>query len=109
MPLHPRTLPAGFIAPCLPSSASQTPSGAEWLHEIKHDDCRVITRKDGERVKLYKARKRLTDRFSLIVEACSQSCIIDGGGSRVGRRRNLVIRPHPLSAARYDRSSTPST
>jgi len=39
---HPRTLPAGFIAPCLPSAAPQAPSGAEWLHEIKHDGFRVI-------------------------------------------------------------------
>jgi ATP-dependent DNA ligase len=48
-----RTLPAGFIAPCLPTNASQPPSGEEWLHEIKHDGFRVIARKDGERVKLY--------------------------------------------------------
>ena len=40
----PRTLPAGFIAPCLPTKAP-TPSGAEWLHEIKHDGFRVIARK----------------------------------------------------------------
>ena len=84
-------------------------SFANAFRRVKHDDCRVVARKDSERVKLYKARKRLTDRFSLIVEACSQSCIIDEGGSRVRRRRNLVIRPHPLSAARCDRSSTPST
>ena len=32
MPLHPRTLPAGFIAPCLPSSAPQAPSGGEGRH-----------------------------------------------------------------------------
>jgi hypothetical protein len=36
MSLHPRTLPAGFIAPCLPTKAP-TPSGDVWLHEIKHD------------------------------------------------------------------------
>jgi ATP-dependent DNA ligase len=45
MPLHPRALPAGFIEPCLPTSAKQAPSGAEWLHEIKHDGFRVIARK----------------------------------------------------------------
>jgi transposase IS116/IS110/IS902 family protein len=28
---------AGFIAPCLPTSAEQPRSGEEWLHEIKHD------------------------------------------------------------------------
>jgi ATP-dependent DNA ligase len=53
MSLRPRALPAGFIAPCLPTNASQPPSGEEWLHEIKHDGFRVIARKDDERVKLY--------------------------------------------------------
>jgi bifunctional non-homologous end joining protein LigD len=77
-----RALPAGFIAPCLPSSAPQPPSGDEWLHEIKHDGFRVIARKDGTRVKLYSRGNDLTDRFPLIVEALAQlaprSCIIDG-------------------------------
>src|SRR6476659_634423 len=50
---RPRALPAGFIAPCLPTNAPQPPSGEAWLHEIKHDGFRVIARKDGERVKLY--------------------------------------------------------
>ena len=82
MPLHPRALPAGFIAPCLPTKAP-TPSGAEWLHEIKHDGFRVIARKDANRGKLYsRPGNDLTDRFPLIVEALaklrSQSCIIDG-------------------------------
>jgi hypothetical protein len=31
-----RTLPAGFIAPCLPTKTTQLPSGSQWLHEIKH-------------------------------------------------------------------------
>ena len=36
------------------SHVPEPPSGALWLHEIKHDGfLRVITRKDGERVKLY--------------------------------------------------------
>jgi bifunctional non-homologous end joining protein LigD len=51
--LSSRALPAGFIAPCLPTSAPQPPSGEAWLHEIKHDGFRVIARKDGTRVKLY--------------------------------------------------------
>ena len=53
MSLRPRALPAGFIAPCPPSSAPQAPSGEEWLHEIKHDGFRVIARRDGMQVKLY--------------------------------------------------------
>jgi ATP-dependent DNA ligase len=48
-----RTLPAGFIAPCLPTKIDKLPSGSQWLHEIKHDGFRVIARKNGERVRLY--------------------------------------------------------
>jgi bifunctional non-homologous end joining protein LigD len=80
---RPRNLPAGFVPPCLPMKARKPPSGALWLHEIKHDGFRVIARKDGPRVKLYsRPGNDLTDRFSLIVEALaglrSRSCIIDG-------------------------------
>jgi len=83
MPLLPCTLPAGFIPPCLPSSAPQAPSGEEWLHEIKHDGFRVIAHKDGKQVKLYsRPGNDLTKRFPLIVEAMARlpprSCIIDG-------------------------------
>src|SRR5262249_60221784 len=31
-----RTLPAGFIAPCLPTKTDKLPC-SQWLHEIKHD------------------------------------------------------------------------
>jgi bifunctional non-homologous end joining protein LigD len=78
-----RSLPAGFIPPCLPTKAPSPPSGDAWLHEIKHDGFRVIARKDGPRVRLYsRPGNDLTDRFPLIVEALarlrSRSCIIDG-------------------------------
>jgi ATP-dependent DNA ligase len=81
--LRPRTLPAGFIAPCLPTNGPQPPCGEEWVHEIKHDGFRVIARKEGKRVKLYsRPGNDLTYRFPLIVEAIaklrSRSCIIDG-------------------------------
>ena len=80
--MPPRTLPSGFIAPCLPTNAP-TPSGREWVHEIKFDGFRVIARKKDKRVKLYsRPGNDLTDRFPLIVEALaklrSRSCIIDG-------------------------------
>ena len=78
-----RAVLTGFIAPCLPTNAPHPPSGEMWLHEIKHDGFRVITRKDGKRVKLYsRSGNDLTYRFPLIVEALatlhSRSCIIDG-------------------------------
>jgi len=77
-----RTLPASFIAPCLPTKTSTPPSGALWLHEIKHDGFRIIARKNGSRVRLYRRPGNdLTYRFPLIVETLarlrSRSCIID--------------------------------
>jgi hypothetical protein len=75
------TLPAGFIAPCLPMTAPRPPSGPLWLHEVKHDGFRVIARKDGLRVRLYSRQGNdLTNRFSRIVEAMARlpSCTLDG-------------------------------
>src|SRR4051812_22857602 len=81
--LRPRILPAGFIPPCLPTSAPTPPSGALWLHEIKHDGFRVIARKIGQRVRLYsRPGNDLTKRFPVIVDAIARlsprSCTIDG-------------------------------
>jgi bifunctional non-homologous end joining protein LigD len=78
-----RILPAGFIAPCLPTKTDKLPSGGQWLHEIKHDGFRVIARKTGAQVRVYsRPGNDLTRRFPLIVEILarlrSRSCIIDG-------------------------------
>ena len=77
------TLPFAFIAPCLPSKAARPPTGALWVHEIKHDGFRIMARKDGNRVRLYsRVGNDLTDRFPLIVEALgglrSRSVTLDG-------------------------------
>src|SRR3954453_20414257 len=74
-----RTLPAGFVPPCLPSKTDRLPSGREWLHEIKHDGFRVIARKNGAQGRLYsRPGNDLTYRFPLIVEELaplrSRSC-----------------------------------
>ena len=89
MSLRPRTLPAGFIAPCLPTNAPQPPSGEHWVHEIKYDGFRVIARKIGKRVRLYsRPGNDLTYRFPLIGMAVAQlgpqSCIIDGDAVACG-------------------------
>jgi bifunctional non-homologous end joining protein LigD len=78
-----RSLPAGFIAPCLPTKTTKLPSGSQWLHEIKHDGFRIIARKSNGQVKLYsRPGNDFSRRFPLIVEALarlrSRSCIIDG-------------------------------
>jgi bifunctional non-homologous end joining protein LigD len=76
-----RALPAGFIAPCLPTKTEKLPSGGQWLHEIKHDG--FIARKDFDRVRLYsRPGNDMTCRFPLTAEVLtglrSRSCIIDG-------------------------------
>jgi ATP-dependent DNA ligase len=59
-----------------PTKAPRPPSGAMWLHEIKHDGFRVIARKDGARVKLYsRPGNDLTWRFSLIVESLGRPAL----------------------------------
>jgi bifunctional non-homologous end joining protein LigD len=62
-------LPRGFVPPCLPTKATQPPSGDAWLHEIKHDGFRIIARKTGAQVRLYsRPGNDLTRRFPLIVQ-----------------------------------------
>jgi ATP-dependent DNA ligase len=45
-------LPTGFIIPAQPVLASKPPSGAKWVHEIKHDGYRTIVGRDGATVRL---------------------------------------------------------
>jgi ATP-dependent DNA ligase len=53
-----------------PDESASTALSAQWLHEIKHDGCRVVARKDGARLKLYSGPGNDFMR--------SRSCIIDG-------------------------------
>src|SRR6516164_6087804 len=81
--LRMRTLPAGFIAPCLPTKTDTLPSGSEWLHEIKHDGFRMLVRRDGAGVRLFTRNGHdWTGRFPLIARAALSlkvgSCLIDG-------------------------------
>jgi ATP-dependent DNA ligase len=50
--MRPRTLPTGFVPPCLPTEAKQPPSGEQWLHEIKHDGYRLMARRDPVGIRL---------------------------------------------------------
>ena len=78
------TLPAGFIAPCLPTKTDKLPSGSQWLHEIKHDGFRIIARKTGAHVGLYsRPGNDLTRRFPLIVETLA----------RLPKRTTIQMRP----------------
>jgi hypothetical protein len=48
-----RTFLAGIVEPCIPTLAAKPPSGADWVHEIKHDGYRLIVRRDGDTVRLF--------------------------------------------------------
>jgi ATP-dependent DNA ligase len=59
-----------FIEPCLPSPADRPLSGANWIHEIKHDGYRLMARRDPIGIRLItRPGKDWADRFLLIVEA----------------------------------------
>jgi len=75
--------PSGFIEPCQPSRVARPPSGAQWIHEIKHDGYRLMVRRDGDRVRCFtKNGHDWTDRFPAIAEAATRlptpSFLIDG-------------------------------
>src|SRR5215470_12035052 len=48
-----KRIPAGFVVPAQPVLGSRPPSGAGWVHEIKHDGYRMIVRRDGAIVRIY--------------------------------------------------------
>jgi len=59
-----RTLPAGFIAPCLPTKTDRLPSGSHGCTKSKHDGFRIVARKTGAQVRLYsRPGNDLTRRF----------------------------------------------
>jgi hypothetical protein len=76
-----RTLPAGFIAPCLPTKTDKLPSSSDWLHEIKHDGFRIIARKTVQR-----HRRALTAKE--VFYDAPHSCI-----ARAGTVHSSVVRP----------------
>ena len=73
----------GFIEPTLPTATETAPSGAGWLHEIKHDGYRLQAHLENGRVKLF-SRQGLdwTERFPVVVPALAEVpakvAIIDG-------------------------------
>src|SRR6266849_521318 len=84
-----KRVPAGFVIPAQPVVASRPPSGANWVHEIKHDGYRLIVRRDGAVVRLYTRRgNNWTARLPAIAAAAerirAKSFTIDGEAVVVG-------------------------
>jgi len=79
----PNKLPAGFVVPAQPVEREAPPSGADWVHEIKHDGYRMLVRRDGEHVRLF-SRKAIdwTTRLPAIATGAAvlkaKSFTIDG-------------------------------
>jgi bifunctional non-homologous end joining protein LigD len=78
-----KRLPAGFVVPAQPVVASRPPSGADWVHEIKHDGYRLIVRRSGLDVRLYTRNGYdWTARLTAIADAAgrikAKSFTIDG-------------------------------
>ena len=74
---------ASFIEPCLPTPADKPPSGAGWIHEIKHDGYRLMARRDPVGIRLLTRNGHdWAARYPLIVEAVNhlrvRSVLIDG-------------------------------
>jgi bifunctional non-homologous end joining protein LigD len=72
-----------FIEPCLPSPTDRPPSGAGWVHEIKHDGFRLMVRRDGPGIRLITRNGHdWSGRFPLIAEAAgslkARSFLLDG-------------------------------
>jgi ATP-dependent DNA ligase len=67
----------------MPPHGLEPPSGAGWVHEIKHDGYRLLVRRDGDRVRLFTRRGYdWTKKYPWIVEAARKlkirSFLIDG-------------------------------
>jgi bifunctional non-homologous end joining protein LigD len=63
----------GFIEPCIPTRAPKPPSGADWVHEIKHDGYRLIVRREGTAVRLFTRRGHdWTERYPAIAAAAAK-------------------------------------
>jgi ATP-dependent DNA ligase len=70
---------ASFIEPCLPSGADKPPSGSNWVHEIKHDEFRLMARRDPVGIRPITRRGNdWTQRYPLVAEAVC--CLIWRGG-----------------------------
>ena len=86
--------PSGLVEPCQPSNVAKPTSGTLWVHEIKHDGCGLMVRRNGARV--HEKRARLGRSLPAIVEAASRiqasSFLIDGEPAMTARRTSRAAK-----------------
>src|ERR1700761_7797003 len=76
-------MPKRQFEPCLPARHTRVPTGADWIHEIKHDGYRLIVHRHDKAVRLFTRNGHdWTDRYPWIVQAALQirqkHFVIDG-------------------------------
>ena len=72
-----------FVPPQLATLVSITPTGDDWLHEMKFDGYRILARRDGADVALLSRNGRAwTDRFPAVAESVralpARQVVLDG-------------------------------
>jgi len=97
-----RILPAGFIAPCLPTKTEKLPSGREWLHEIKHDGFRVKRPYKGSASRLVTDRRSLATAWARPTRLAirSQVCAMASRSARSFSAETVRAVSRHLSASR---------
>jgi bifunctional non-homologous end joining protein LigD len=67
-------MPKRRFKPCLPARQTKVPTGADWIHEIKHDGYRLIVHRQEKLVRLFTRNGHdWTDRYPWIVQAALQN------------------------------------
>src|SRR4030081_2874788 len=98
-----RSAPAGFIEPCLPSPADRPPSGANWIHEIKHDGYRLMARRDPVGIRLLTRRGNDWSKASVRALAALNRKMLAAGTGRPpfwGRSGRALPNPEDTRLAR---------
>jgi bifunctional non-homologous end joining protein LigD len=100
-------MPIRQFEPCIPACGTAVPTGADWIHEIKHDGYRLIVHRQDKAVRLFTRNGHdWTDRYPWIAQAAlqnRQSSVLDGEAVTVqasfpihqaaGDRPNMQLRP----------------
>ena len=79
----PKEAMPAFLKPQLAAEAPATPTGAEWVHELKFDGYRVQAHKRGKSVTLYTRSgldwtHRMKSVASALARIPAETCVLDG-------------------------------
>jgi bifunctional non-homologous end joining protein LigD len=106
----PDSLPPGkprFIHPMKPKLVDEPPAEGGWIYELKFDGFRVLTVKQGAKVKLISRNENdLTKKFAEIAEALAalpcDECVLDGevvATDEEGRSSFQLLQAHEMEGS----------